>query len=190
MRRETRLVIGAAVPGALLPLTAAAVAGASAASIGMPMLWVVVAPTAVLFGGIVRMVGGAWIAAALLIIGLVAADPSPWRTATVIAAVHLLQVLGSLMLVIPLRSWIAVRALAPTAVRFVLVQLLCQAVGLLASLLPTRSGLPLAAIAGAAAVLVFTVLVVRMLATGRAGAFSTADAARGADGSSATSGDG
>lgn len=186
MTREDRLSIGAAVPGALLPVAAAAVAGGAAALIGMPTLWVAVAPAAVLLGGIVRMIGGAWIAAAILVIDLVAADSSPWRTATVIAAVHLLQVLGSLMLVIPLRSRIAVRALAPTAVRFALVQLLCQAVGLLASLLPTRSGLPLAAIAGAVAVLVFTVFVVRMLRTGRAGAFSKADGARVAGGSSET----
>jgi hypothetical protein len=186
MTRDERLVIGAAVPGALLPVAAAVIAGSAAALIGMPTLWIVVAPAAALLGGVVRMIGGAWIAATLLIIGLVAADPSSWRTATVIAAVHLLQVLGSLMLAVPLRSWISVRALAPTAVRFVLVQMLCQAVGLLASLLPTRSGLPIAAIAGAAAVLVFTVLAVRMLRSGRARAFSAAGGARGAAGSSAT----
>src|SRR5690606_40239023 len=74
---------------------------------------------------------------------------------------HALQVLGSLMLVIPLRSQVSVRALAPIAVRFVLVQLVCQAVGLLASLLPNRSGLPAAVIAGAAAA--------RGRASGRAG---------------------
>ncbi|MDQ0612514.1 hypothetical protein QF046_000155 [Microbacterium sp. W4I4] len=186
MTRDARLVIGAAVPGALLPVAAAAVAGGAAALIGMPTLWVAVASAAPLLGGIVRMIGGAWIAAALLVIGLVAADSSPWSTATVIAAVHLLQVLGSLMLVIPLRSRIAVRALTPTAVRFVLVQLLCQAVGVLASLLPTRSGLPLAAIAGAVSALVFTVLLVRMLRARRGGAFSKPDSARVAGGSSET----
>ncbi|MGB3374374.1 MAG: hypothetical protein WBA87_04465, partial [Microbacterium sp.] len=115
-----------------------------------------------------------------LMIGLVAGDSSPWRTATVIAAVHLLQVLGSLILVIPMRAWIAVRALSPTAVRFVLVQLLCQAIGLFASLLPTRSGLPLAAIAGAVAALALTVVMVRMLRGRRQGAFPKADSALGA----------
>jgi|GEM_PF-2962391 len=180
MMREERLAIGAAVPGALLAVAAAVIAGAAAALIGMPTLWVCVSAAAALLGGIVRAIGGAWIAAALLMIGLVAGDSSPWRTATVIAAVHLLQVLGSLTLVIPLRARIAVRALSPTAVRFVRVQLLCQGVGLLASLLPTRSGLPLAAIAGAMAVLVFTIVMVRMLRVRRQRAFSKADSALGA----------
>lgn len=180
MTREERLTIGTAVPGVLLPVAAAAIAGAAAALIGMPTLWVCVAASAALLGGIVRMIGGPWIAAALLMIGLVAGDSSPWRTATVIAGVHLLQVLGSLILVIPLRAWIAVRALAPTAVRFALIQSVCQGVGLLASLLPTRSGLPLAATAGAVAALVFALVMVRLLHARRPGAFPKADSALGA----------
>jgi len=180
MTRDERLIIGAAMPGVLLPVAAAAIAGIGATLIGMPALWVAVATAAALLGGgAVRMIGGAWIATALLMIGLVAGDVSPWRTATAIAAAHALQVLGSLMLVIPLRSQVSVRALAPIAVRFVLVQLVCQAVGLLASLLPNRSGLPAAVIAGAAAALVFAVLMLRMLRMRRPGAFPKAERALG-----------
>lgn len=174
MRREERLTIGAAVPGALLPALAAVVAGIVAALLGMSAPWIAVATGAALLGGIVRMIGGAWIAAALLMIGLVAGEASSWRTAAVIAAVHLLQVLGSLMLVIPLRSWIALRALAPTGVRFLVIQLLSQAAGVLASLLPHRSGLPVAVIIGSAAVLVFAVVATWMLRVRRSGAFSRA----------------
>lgn len=179
MTRREQLAIGAAVPGAVLPVAAALVSVVGAALIGMPTMWVAVIAAAALLGSVVRMIGGAWIAAALVMAGLVAADAAPWRTAVVILVVHLLQVLGSLMLVVPLTALLALRALAPTAVRFLLVQLVCQAVGLLASLLPARSGLPAAGIVGSAAALLFAVIAARMLRTRRSGAFSKAESALG-----------
>jgi hypothetical protein len=180
MSREERLRIGAALPGALLPVVAGAIAATAGALIGMPMPWIAVFGAVALVGGAVRMIGGAWIAAGALMLALASVDPSPGRTATVIAAVHLLQVLGSLMLVVPLRSRVALRALAPTAVRFLVVQVLCQAVGLLASLLPARSGLPAAVIVGSVAVLLFAVVATRMLRARRAAGFSKAERALGA----------
>lgn len=179
MRRGEQLAIGPAVPGAVLPVAAAVFGAGGAALIGMPTLWVAVIGAAPLLGGVVRVVGGTWVAAALLMIGLVAADAAPWRTAVVIVVVHLLQVLGSLMLVVPLRALLALRALVPTAVRFVRVQLVCQAVGLLASLLPTRAGLPVAVIIGSAATLLFAVMAARMLRARRLAAFAKAESALG-----------
>lgn len=179
MTRREQLAIGAAVHGAVLPFAAALFGAVGAAVIGMPTTWVVVVAAAALLGGIVRMIGGAWIAAALVMAGLVAADAAPWRTAVVILVVHVLQVLGSFMLVVPLRALVALRALMPAAARFVPVQLVCQAVGMLASLLPARSGLPVAVIVGSAAALLFAVLVARMLRTRRSGAFTKAESALG-----------
>lgn len=171
MRRRETLNIGAAVPGPLVSVAAAAVAVAAGSLIGMPAGWTALIAASVLLSGAMRLIGGAWIAAGALVIALAASDPSPWRTATVIAAVHLLQVLGSLMLVVPLRSRVALRGLAPTAVRFAIVQAFCQAFGLLAWLLPTRSGLPAAVLVSAAGVLLFAVVVVLILRTRRVGAF-------------------
>src|SRR5690606_22098574 len=140
LRRRETLSLGAEVHGTLVSVAAAAVAVAAGSLIGMPAGWTALIAASVLLSGAMRLIGGAWIAAGALVIALAASDPSPWRTATVIAAVHLLQVLGSLMLVVPLRSRVALRGLAPTAVRFAIVQAFCQAFGLLAWLLPTRSG--------------------------------------------------
>src|SRR5690606_3127755 len=79
MTRREQLAIGAAVPGAVLPVAAALFGAVGAAVIGMPTTWVAVVAAAALLGGIVRMIGGAWIAAALVMAGLVAADAAPWR---------------------------------------------------------------------------------------------------------------
>ncbi|GAA3944914.1 hypothetical protein GCM10022383_23510 [Microbacterium soli] len=169
--REVRLDIGPAIPGSVLPVVAAAAATGASAAMGLPQGWVGAAGALALLGGIVRQSGGAWLAAAVPTVSLLLAPPNPWRTAAVIGAVHALHVLGSLMLVVPLRSRIALAALRPAARCFLLVQLVGQAVGAGAWLVAGHSGLPAAVIAGALAVLAFTILMVGRLRGQRQRAF-------------------
>lgn len=171
MMRDDRLEIGTAVPGPVLPAAAVAVALAAAALLGAPPLWLAVAGGAIAIGAFAPTIGGPWIAAAVLTAMLVAGEPHPARTALVIAAVHLLHVLGSLSLVVPLRARIALPTLRPTAVRFVVVQAAGQAAGLLASLLPQARSQPIAVLAAATAVLLVALAGRRMLRRQRRHAF-------------------
>ena len=171
MKREDGLDVGRAVPGAVLPALALGTAVAALALLGAPAGWTAAAAVAVVAGAFAPTIGGAWIAAAIVIGMLLAAEPHPGRTAVAVAAVHLLHVVGSLSLVVPLRARIALTALRPTARRFVIVQIVSQAAGLAATLLPRGEQLPAAVLAGGFAVLAFTALAVRMLRHHRHQAF-------------------
>jgi len=164
VRRDDTLRIGPAIPGAVLPLLLILIAVTAGLALQTPIGWVVAAGIAAALSGFARMAAGPWLAAAVLVVMLLAAEPTLWHTAAVILAVHLLHVLGSLALAVPLRSRIALRALRPTTIRFLLVELVAQAVGAGATLLPVIGGLPIAGLAAAAAVLVLALVGVRMLA--------------------------
>jgi hypothetical protein len=167
VRRDDTLRIGPAVPGAVLPLLLIVIAVTAGFALQVPIGWVVASGVSAALSGFARMAAGPWLAAAILVVMMLAAEPTLWRTAVVILAVHLLHVLGSLALVVPLRSRVALRALRPTAIRFLLVELVAQAVGAGATLLPVIGGLPIAGLAAAAAVLVLALVGVRMLAQRR-----------------------
>ncbi|MGB3731210.1 hypothetical protein [Microbacterium sp.] len=172
MRRDDTLRIGPAVPGAVLPLLLIIVAVTAGLALQAPIGWAVASGTAAALSGFARMAAGPWLAVAILVVMLVAAEPTLWHTAVVILAVHLLHVMGSLALVVPLRSRIALRALRPTAIRLVLVEIVAQAVGAGATLLPVIGGFPIAGLVAAAAVLVLAVGGVRMLAQRRPEGFA------------------
>lgn len=172
MRRDDTLRIGPAVPGAVLPPLLIIVAVTAGLALQAPIGWAVASGTAAALSGFARMAAGPWLAVAILVVMLVAAEPTLWHTAVVILAVHLLHVMGSLALVVPLRSRIALRALRPTAIRLVLVEIVAQAVGAGATLLPVIGGFPIAGLVAAAAVLVLAVGGVRMLAQRRPEGFA------------------
>jgi hypothetical protein len=143
--------------------------------------WIIAMGALCLVGGAARVLGGPWVSAVILVIVLVATDASPWRTAIVILAVHLLHVLGSLAMAVPLNAHVALAALRPTAARFAIAQLVGQAAGAVAFLLPQGRVLPAAVILGALAVLVLVIGALRMLRTQRAygyAASSGSDAVR------------
>lgn len=163
MSRDATLDIGAAAPGAVLPIASAVVSVGAGILLDAAVGWIVAMGVVCLLSGVARVLAGPWISAVILVVVLVATEVDPSRTAVVILAVHLLHVLGSLALSIPLRARFALRALRPTALRFFVVQFAGQAAGLLAVLLPQGRVLPAAVIVGSLAVLAFAFGAVRML---------------------------
>lgn len=108
-----------------------------------------------------------WGAIGCMVICMLASGPDPWRTATAVLVVHLVQVLSSLMLVIPPGTRIVLAALRPSAVRFLGIQALSQSVGIVMLLAVGGMGggtLPWAAVLGAAALGALSVLL--LVATG------------------------
>lgn len=107
----------------------------------------------------------AWVVVGCLPIALLMEDPQPWRTCVAVLAAHLLHVLGSLTLAVPLRSSVALAALLPAARRFAAIQLPVQAVTILAlTALPRADGTEgdgWWAVAGAAALLSAALLLMR-----------------------------
>lgn len=174
MTRADRLSIGSSLPGFALLGLAVLVAVGGGMLLGMPTGWLIAMGIAALASGLVPQIGGTWMAAAALAVFLLSDAPAPARTAIAIVAVHLLHVLGSLLLVVSLRARIALRALRPTGIRFVVVQAIAQAAALLVAVLPQSGTLPLAVVAGAAAVLAVAIIGIRMLRTRRQAAFAPA----------------
>lgn len=172
MRRDDALGIGAAVPGVILPLATTAVAVTAGMLLGAVTGWVVAMGVVCLLSGVARVLGGPWICGAILVVLLVVSEPAPVRTAVVILAVHLLHVLGSLSLVVPLRAWVTLRALRPSALRFVVIQLAGQAAGTLAILLPQGGTVPAAVVGGSLATLSLAVAGRRMLRGQRASGYA------------------
>ncbi|MDT0157487.1 hypothetical protein Q9R19_07625 [Microbacterium sp. ARD32] len=163
MSRDDVLRIGAAVPGAVLPAASLLIAVGGGMLIGAATGWLAMLGAACLLSAFVRAIGGPWLSIAVLVVVLTTSEPAGWRTAVVVLAVHLLHVLGSLALTIPLRARVALRALQPTARRFVVVQLIAQAVGALTWLVPEGRTVPAAVIGASLAVVVLAVGAVRML---------------------------
>ncbi|GAA2848341.1 hypothetical protein [Microbacterium arabinogalactanolyticum] len=168
MRRDDRLAVGISVPGWSLPVVSTAVAVAAGSMIHAAAGWIIVMGVLCLLSGVARVLGGPWVSAVVLVIVLVASDAAPGRTAVVIAAVHLLHVLGSLAMAVPVGARVAVPALRSTAIRFAIMQAVGQAAGVLAFLLPQGRVLPAAVVLGALAVLGFVLGALRMLRAQRA----------------------
>ncbi|UNK72164.1 hypothetical protein [Microbacterium sp. H1-D42] len=171
MTRGDRLSIGASIPGFSLPVLAVLTAVGGAMLLGVQGGWLIAIAVIAVIGVILPQVGGLWMAAGGLIIALALAPPDPARTAVAIAAVHLLQVLGSLSLTIPLRARVALRALAPTGIRFVIVQAIAQGIALAVGMLPQVGALPLAVVGGGLAVLVLVAGGIHMLRMRRQAAY-------------------
>lgn len=171
LRGEDELRIGPSVPGVALRALGVLIAVGAALLLAPPFGWVVVVAVLALIGVLPNAQVVTWLVAAVLTALLIVQGPGEGRAAVVVAAVHALHVLGSLSFVVPVAARIALRALVPTAARFVAVQALTQAVLAGILLLPPGGAAPAVALAGAAAVLVLAIRGVRMLHGRRGSAF-------------------
>ncbi|MFT4233757.1 MAG: hypothetical protein QM607_01930 [Microbacterium sp.] len=107
-------------------------------------------------------------ALAVIAIGVLISDPSAWRIAVAVLAVHAVHVLVTLCCAIPGHASISWRALRPTGIRFIVIQAIAQLVGLVASSLQRAEPRPALALVGALAlVAVAVVLTVSNTAAGK-----------------------
>ncbi|WP_435745575.1 hypothetical protein [Microbacterium sp. PMB16] len=118
--------VGGAVFGIAPRLLLVAVVWFGAVSLVPFPLWQGVAVIAALVALVIPRSMSAWLAAACLAFGVVLTEPSPQRTALAVLLVHAVHLLGSLSLVIPARSRLALGVLLPSLLRFAVVQLLAQ----------------------------------------------------------------
>ncbi|WP_309128612.1 hypothetical protein [Microbacterium sp.] len=174
MRRNDTVSVGAALPGYSLRAAAFAAAVVGALLLGAPLGWVVVIAVVCATGALWAQTGGVWLAGAALVIVLLLHDPHPGRTAVALAVVHVLHVLAALAAVIPMRATVALRALAPTCIRFAWVQAIGQVIALAVGLMPQSPAAPIAVLAGAGAALLLAAVAGRMLRAQRTRAFSAA----------------
>lgn len=173
MRRVDRLEIGASVPGIALLALAVLIAVGAGMLLDAPNGWLIAIAVAALLGAALPHLGGLWVAAGAIVVVLVIEPTDPWRTAVTIAAVHLLHVLASLLLVVPPMARVALRALRPTGIRFLLFQAVGQLAALAVAGIAGAGRLPLAVIGGAVAVLAIAGTGVGMLRRSRQRFFST-----------------
>ena len=132
--RRPQLRIGLVVPAVVLRLFLVVLAvGAAFTSISAVPLRVVAIVGAVI-GAVLPHTLCGWAPAGVVAVGVLITHPSPSGTAVAVALIHGIHVLASLSLTIPLGSWVSLRALWPSARRFVIVQVLSQAAALLAGL--------------------------------------------------------
>lgn len=98
-------------------------------------------------------------------ITVLTSEPHPARTALAILVTHLIVVVASLSAALPARTRITPRALWPTARRFLLLQVISQAVALAVAAVTgaVSIGIPGLAAVGAAAVVVLVVVVGRRM---------------------------
>lgn len=174
MRRADGLSIGASVSGLVLRLLTVLIAAGAGMVLDPPPGWLIAIAAAALLGAVLPHLGGPWVAAAAIVVVLAIEPAAPWRTAVAIAAVHLLHVVASLLLVVPPLGRVSLRALRPTGIRFALFQATGQLAALVAAGIAGAGQVPPAVIAGSAAVLVIAGIGVGMLRTRRQGAFASA----------------
>ncbi|MGN6219328.1 MAG: hypothetical protein ACTHNQ_07485 [Microbacterium sp.] len=145
------------MPAVLLRVLLVAVTAAGAMAVVPVPLWRGIAITAAVIGAVVPRSLAGWIGGAVVGLGMLFADPTPAHTAIAVLAVHAIHVLASLTWTVPAWSWISVRALWPTARRFIAIQVVAQALAFGIGALTTReegAGIAWAALAGAVVLVV------------------------------------
>ncbi|MGB4137320.1 MAG: hypothetical protein WA971_12200 [Microbacterium sp.] len=135
MNRSHGFRVPASVPAAVVRVLLVAVVVLGVFLLNPVPMWRGVALIAGVIGAAVPRSMAAWAAAACLPLGLMMTAPDPRRTALAVLLVHAVHVLGSITVTVPLRSQLAVRALRPTAVRFLVVQAVAQSAALASALL-------------------------------------------------------
>lgn len=165
MARDDVLRAGAAVPSGMLRVGFVVSAAAAATTLFPLVGWQVIMIALAVLAATVPSTLAAWATIVCLPVALLLDELSLWRACVAVGAAHLLHVLGSLTLAVPVRARVTLRALAPTARRFLLVQLSAQAMTVLTlTFLPRTEGTAGEgwwAVAGAAALLALCALVVR-----------------------------
>ncbi|PRB12228.1 hypothetical protein [Microbacterium sp. MYb62] len=156
-RRIRSFRVGGAVPGITVRLLVVVVVWAGVVVLNPFPLWRVVAVIAALVAVFLPRSLAAWAGAGCLVFGVILTDPAPERTALAVLLVPAIHVLASLSLVIPISSRLALAALGPSLMRFLVIQLLAQpvvfAVWLLAPSSVDRGASWLAPLAAAALLL-------------------------------------
>lgn len=152
-----------AIPGyALRALLFLTVVGATLAL--FPESWLRLVPVALaLLAAVYPSSLSAWLALALMPLGMLLNDPDPLRTVVGVLAVHAIHILGTLTLAIPARARVQLRALRPTVMRFLRIQAMSQGAVLVLLLLMTGGAVGFAWLApvGAGTLLGLTALLLR-----------------------------
>ncbi|WP_309066298.1 hypothetical protein [Microbacterium sp.] len=169
-----RVSTGPSAPGAVFAAAAVLVAFAAAHLLGAPGFWLAAAPALCALGTLVPRTWGVWLGAVALLVVLIVREPDAGRAAAAVAAVHLLHVLGALLQVAGPRDRIVLAALAPTAVRFAIVQGVSQVALFLVTVASDAAPtVPLAAVAGGGAALALAGVLSRMLHRQRVDGFAS-----------------
>ncbi|MFB7252272.1 hypothetical protein [Microbacterium sp. NPDC056234] len=161
--KDDTLDIGASVPGLLVRVALVGVVGGGAWLLQPGIGWQIIAVVAVVGGAVWPQTGLAWFAMIVVPFALITQPVDLGRACLAVLVVHLGHVLATLSLTVPIRSRIALRALRPTAVRVLTVQLTAQVIAIIAVLLPSADGRGIAWLApiGALAVVGAAVLLLR-----------------------------
>lgn len=127
-RRLRSFRVREAVPGVVVRLLVVGIAWGGALVLVPFPLWQGVAVIAAALAVVLPRSLAAWLAAACLVFGILLTDPDPGRTALAVLLVHAIHVLGSLSLVIPISSRVALPVLGSSLARLLVIQLLAQTV--------------------------------------------------------------
>lgn len=160
---DDTLDIGASVPGLLVRVALVCVVGGGTWLLQPGIGWQVIAVIAAAVGAALPQTGMAWFAMVVVPMALITQPIDLGRACLAVLVVHLGHVLATLSLTVPIRSRIALRALRPTAMRFLAAQLVAQVFAIVAVVLPSGDGRGVAWLApiGAAAVAGAAVLLLR-----------------------------
>lgn len=165
-RNNDRLRTAAWMPA--LALRAGLVVGfvIAAALLLVPVTgWQVAVVAAVLLGAILPHTFGGWISIAGIAAGMLMSEPSLWRAAAAVLAVHVIHVVSALLLAMRWHSRVVLAALRPTLRRLLLIQLVAQSLTLLVMLAFTTGGITVAGatVIGAGALAAFAILFLLMM---------------------------
>lgn len=166
--------VGAVIPGWSLRAALVILAVLLAAGEGTSLFWSGIAVALAIAAAVRPRWMTAWFMIVVLAGTVLTRHPVPfdWHPYALIAGAHLAHVLASWMLVAPARSWVQVRALAPSVARFLAIQLPVQVFAFgalwLASSGPGGS-LPVVALIAAGALVLLTVVLIAPLLRERRG---------------------
>ena len=166
MSRLHTVRIGWMIPAAVLRLGLALVGAATALWLTDVQLWKVLLVVAGLAAAAVPRTPAPWVLVLLISVALLVAPASVGSACLAVLAAHLAHVLGTLSYEIDVRSRIALRALGPTATRFVAVQLVAQPAAVVSVVLlkPTNGpGEGWFAVAAAVAIALLGAVLLRLL---------------------------
>lgn len=148
---------GAVIPAVVLRAVLLAVMVGALSAMQAPWLWFWIGVVVAGIATIEPRTLTAWGVIGVVAIGLMLGETAPGRTAVALLAVTAIHQLGTMTLLVPLGAAIQPRALRPTIVRFLTVQLIAQPLAfvlLFGWSEPLPHGTPWAATMGAATLVV------------------------------------
>lgn len=162
MRANDTVKTNAAVSWLLLRAALVSVIVVGAVALAPVIGWSIAAVVLGVIAAILPRSYAAWGAVACFVIGMLIAGPDPGRTMIAVLVVHLIQVLTTLILIVPVGARIVLSALRPTAFRFLAVQAIAQPLTLLVVWGSSQGVVdaPWAVLAGAAALIGFSAVLI------------------------------